>query len=462
MSNQPEPAPARSTASRRAGRGLVKGLEASAEVCWALDANRQLIYINRAGLAWLGLEDDSLFGHVCHPGAPIDSPLAALAICLAPPAGLLPGAEAVVEVTSPGGQSRQVRFLRWGEPPGGMYLAWGSGLAGAGVADADQSLEAWRASWLRSWLSTWRRQRHDWAGAITAGASSIAIRLRGQVLVAAATRQHIAINGPRGSGGEMIARRIHSRMADGGQDPLVVVDMPLMDAELLEATLSPAVAHLSGPTPRRVTLLLRGVDESPLEIQSAVLAFASRWGGAVRLIGLFRGAVASAVVAGEVTSAMGLAMSVFEIPIEPLAARVEDLALIAAALVDHRHATGQGVGERFSRSALDRLLLYPWPDNYEELDAAIRHAVSVSRSAVIGEQDLPLVIRTYVARSTPAGEQVVADLDQALRSFELDQIVKALRCSGGNRSAAAKRLGISRVRLIRRLAANENDGTERS
>ena len=55
--------------------------------------------------------------------------------------------------------------------------------------------------------------------------------------------------------------------------------------------------------------------------------------------------------------------------------RVEDIPLIANAMLDMRHAAGEGTAERITRAALDALVIYPWPRDLDELDEAIRHAV---------------------------------------------------------------------------------------
>src|SRR5690606_31218485 len=131
---------------------------------------------------------------------------------------------------------------------------------------------------LRKRVQHWRRQDAAVGLIAAAGSSAHALRLRQQALLASATRQNVSIVGPRGCGGEAIARRIHAAAVQAGvePDPAIVVDTPLMDAELLEATLSPAAAHLRGDPKRSVTLILRGVDESPLDVQQRILEFVSQ------------------------------------------------------------------------------------------------------------------------------------------------------------------------------------------
>ena len=147
------------------------------------------------------------------------------------------------------------------------------------------------------------------------------------------------------------------------------------------------------------------------------------------------------------------------IRVESLASRTEDIPLIASALVDTRHVSNVGPAERLNRAALDRLTLYPWPTNFEELDAAIRHAMSTCAGPAIGPEHLPLAIRSYRPHEpVPAKESLDQNLDQAMERFELRMIKSAIEAAGGNRSEAARRLGISRARLLRRLDEPESSG----
>lgn len=433
-------------------RVLSRALDSSPEVAWVLDADRKLIYHNRATAAWLGVADESLLGLPCHPAGDPPAQLQGIAALLAAPSDLDSGGELVLTLRTPAGGPRAVRFIRWGQGAGELFLALG------GAREMrPASLESLDRARLREQVSAWRRKRSSWSGIAAMGVSRAASRLRGQLQIAAEGRHPLAIVGPRGCGGEWIARRIHERSQRDGQvtDPLIVVDMPLMDAELLEATLLPAATHVGGDRKQAVTLLLRAVDESPREIQDLVTEFAQRTPASVRLIGLFRSGIAKACLAGEVADAMAQVMSVTEITVESLAARPEDIPLMATALVEQRHAMGQGMAERISRAAMDLLLLYPWPDNFEELDAAIRHAASACRSAAIVPEDLPLAIRSFRIRLSQSPVLEKCDLDEALRRFELDIIRQSLEASGGNRSEAARRLGISRARLIRRLGESD-------
>jgi transcriptional regulator with PAS, ATPase and Fis domain len=121
-------------------------------------------------------------------------------------------------------------------------------------------------------------------------------------------------------------------------------------------------------------------------------------------------------------------------------------------MLDTRHAAGEGPAERINRAALDALVVYPWPHNYEELENAIRHSIRTATGSVIASEHLPLAIRSYQPGSTPKrAKHTKLSLDDAIQRYELRLITEALESADGNRAEAARRLGISRARLIRRL-----------
>ena len=136
----------------------------------------------------------------------------------------------------------------------------------------------------------------------------------------------------------------------------------------------------------------------------------------------------------------------------PLAQRVDDIPLIATAMLDTRRAAGEGPAERINRAALDALVVYPWPHNYEELEHAIGHAIRTAPGNVIACEHLPLAIRSYQpGANLNRAKQTKISLDDAIQRYELRLITETLEMTDGNRAEAARRLGISRARLIRRL-----------
>ena len=436
---------------RKAIRNIGRLFDSIGEAIWIVDNGHALIYINAQAGQWLGHDVADLAGRVCHASADRSNAVGDSLAAIAPPLGLTTGSAVVVDVAPLGRTSRHVRFTMHGQGDDAFVMA----VTGSRAENRrDDEVEA--SELLRQRLESWRRQHATSGLIVAAGSSAHAIRIRNQIQLAASTRQSLAIVGPRGSGGESIARRIHSLGTRGGEaaDPIILVETPLMDAELLQATLSPAAAHLGRGTGAAVILVLRGLDESPHEVQDQIVDFAAGSNGSVRLIGILSDSPQIGLEASQtpLSAKMALAMSIFDLRLPAIADRADDIPLIATALVENRHAAGKCIAERLSRSALDRLLLYPWPENFEELDAAMRHACSVCRTSAIGPDDLPLSIRSFRSHGVTKPRPIVAtNLDDAMRDFELRKINQALQSADGNRSEAARLLGISRARLLRRL-----------
>ena len=146
-------------------------------------------------------------------------------------------------------------------------------------------------------------------------------------------------------------------------------------------------------------------------------------------------------------------LSALTVVIEPLASRVEDVTVLAAALLDDRRAKGDVSCERFSRAALDALVVYPWPRDFDELAEAVDHAAGRGSGAAIGVEHLPLAIRSYrPSESSAAAHATQTPLDDAVARYELRLINAALEAADGNRAEAARQLGISRARLLRKIA----------
>ena len=236
-------------------------------------------------------------------------------------------------------------------------------------ADAFVSSELHDAVAVRQRLDWWRKRHAAIATIATAGVSAAARRLRARLHVAAATRTHIGFFGPAGCGGESIAARIHQLSSPG--EPIITVDGPLMDAELLDATVVPLVDQLTSSSGAKATALVRGFDEMPGDAGQRLAELLNTFAGRLRLLAIcgprpkiLREPLAEEpdndLFAGEdsgsgIIAALLDFVAAFTVTIEPLSSRVEDIPLLAAAMVDARRASGEGSAERLSRAG-DRLL----------------------------------------------------------------------------------------------------------
>ncbi|TWU57800.1 AAA-type ATPase lid domain-containing protein [Rubripirellula reticaptiva] len=462
-------------------RILGRLLDASDAPVWVIGSDGTLVYLSGGAADWLRRDVGPLLGRRCIAGAAISNdPLDRIAASLSPPPGFAARGTASLRIQLPavidGDNSLaprrppiEVRFVRIGTGLDAMTIA-----IGGSFDDRVVDPELKDAVALRERLDRWRRRHAAITTIATAGTSTGARRLRRRLQVAAATRTDIGFFGPSGSSAETIASRIHQLAAPG--EPIVVVDGSLMDPELLDATLIPLINRLSDSASAMGTALVRSLDEMPLDAQSRLAELHSTYGGRLRLIALC-GDLSSDrptvvrdddALAIDVDPMMSLQfdhtatrsislrlveiLSALSVVIEPLSKRIEDVPLLATAILDSRRAAGEGSAERISRAALDSLVIYPWPNNYDELDAAIRQAIRAATGNSIAPEHLPLAIRTYRPGGQAAAiKAMTVSLDDAVSRYETRLINEAVEAADGNRAEAARRLGISRARLLRKL-----------
>ncbi len=448
-------------------RSLARVLATADVAIWIIGSDRRLSYVSAAAAQWFGVDADELIQRQSSSGTPAsDDPLDVLAASLSPPPGLTKSGALSMQIQPHGvveAERREVLFVRIGDGDTSIVMAVTGQYDLAGV-DAVESVI------IRQQLDAWRRRHMALAVTVTAGTSVAAKRLRAWLAVAAKIRCHLGFFGPAGCGAEALATRVHALSAP--DEPLVVVDGPLMDSELLEATIAPAIHQLAESNVALASVLVRSVDEMPIDAQSRLAEVIVSAGGRLRLFGLcssrpqlFRQPIDDAnendlasplnELNGElkrvIEPRLAECLSLLHVYVEPLKDRVEDLPLLAAAILDARHAAKEGPAERLSRGALDAIVAYPWPGNYNELDAAIRHAIRTSVGDTISPEQLPLAVRSYRSSESAKPEPMPIALDAAVSRYEWRLIQDALVASGDNRAEAARRLGISRARLLRKI-----------
>ncbi|MGI9469891.1 MAG: helix-turn-helix domain-containing protein [Rubripirellula sp.] len=448
-------------------RPLARLLDASDAPLWAIGPSGRLVYLSAGCAEWLGIDVDSLLDRRSVAGAPVSTdPLDCVAAALSPPQGLSTRGSASLRISPPAFEDHraiplEVRFLRVGEGDSAIVLA----VAGS-FDDRTPDAELKDAIAIRQRLDAWRKRHAAIASTVTAGNSAVAKRLRRRMRVAAATRSDIGFFGAPGTGGESILNRIHELSAPG--ENLINVDGPLMDSELLDATLMPAVHQLAESREARASTLVRGLDEMPYEAQQRLASLLDTFSGRLRLLAVCGRQIAelgepidesiNESIPFEEEEHRGLCTELIEvisaltISNRELAERVDDIPLLATSMLDARRASGEGVAERFSRAALDALVIYPWPRNHDELDDAVRHALRTAAGNAIAVEHLPLAIRSYRPGEQPSrGIHANLSLDDAVQRYEHRLILEALESADGNRAEAARQLGISRARLLRRI-----------
>ncbi|WP_045728401.1 sigma-54 dependent transcriptional regulator [Xanthomonas sp. GPE 39] len=283
--------------------------------------------------------------------------------------------------------------------------------------------------------------------------------------LAAASDLPVLICGETGTGKELAARALHRASARAGQ-PFVAVNCAAIPTELMESELfgyrkgafSGAVADRSGliRDADGGTLFLDEIGDMPLPMQAKLLRFlqegeVSPLGGRgaqkvdVRVIAATHRDLAQAVEAGSFRSDLRYRLNVVPIELPPLRERGDDILLLA----QHFLQAGASSAQTLSPTAQARLRAYPWPGNVRELRNAMQRCQVLVRAPVIEAHDLDELL------AEPSDATVVdtdaMTLPQAIAQLERRMIQAALAHTHGNRAEAARRLGIHRQLLYRKL-----------
>jgi two-component system response regulator HydG len=139
-------------------------------------------------------------------------------------------------------------------------------------------------------------------------------------------------------------------------------------------------------------------------------------------------------------------LNVVTINVPPLRERREDIHLIAQhflnmfAKKNHKNIKG------FTPQVMDRLLKYNWPGNVRELMNAVERGVVLSRSDYLNEGELVLALRDQILPEEASSLKISTE-EMPLEAVEKEAIMKTLEMAGGNKSEAARRLGITRRTL---------------
>lgn len=441
-------------------RRLARLLEQDTSVVWAINHEDELVFLSAGCSNWLGMAGETLIGRRSKAGTPVsDDPADLVAASLSPPPGLERRGTASLRIQPPivAGKrpdSKEVRYIRVGPVESGFTL----GVAGT-FNDRQIEPELQDAVAIRNRLDQWRQRLSGLGSVLLIGNSQAAERLRRRVEVASSLRTHVGFYQPNGGGAELLAMHIHQLSSSA--EPFVQVDGPLMDAELLDATLMPLLNRLSDSESTLGTILCKQLDETEIATQQRLHSLLTSFPGRLRLLAICGSKEEEAATVSKHSSSelddqkrvcdeLEDILDTIQIRCTPLATRVEDLHAIAAALLGRYGIKSKITAERISRPALDALIHYPWPNNFAELEEAIRHASDTATGETVRLEDLPLSIRSY-RPPTPQTTKKPRSLDDQVRNYEESLLREAMKNADGNRAEAARQLGISRSRLLRKL-----------
>lgn len=286
-----------------------------------------------------------------------------------------------------------------------------------------------------------------------------------QVAISEAT---VLISGESGTGKELIAGAIHfnSLRKDG---PFVKINCAAITETLLESELfGHEKGSFTGAHRKKEgsfylahggSIFLDEISEMSLPMQVKLLRVLqereiTRVGGEdvikvdVRIIAATNKDLTIEIENGRFREDLYYRLNVVSLKISPLRERQEDIPLLAQHFLGKFAEKNKKDIKGFNPRAMDRLIRYQWPGNIRELMNVVERAVVLSRSEYLDTEDLPPVFQEPPAECSPA-QALLSDMK--LEDVEKITILNTMEKTGGNKSETARRLGITRKTLHKKL-----------
>jgi two-component system response regulator FlrC len=279
----------------------------------------------------------------------------------------------------------------------------------------------------------------------------------------ARTEATVLVSGETGTGKELMARFIH-RGSARAQGPFVAVNCAALPESLIESELfghergafTGAVGRRTGrfESASRGTLVLDEVTEIPLALQAKLLRALQereidRVGGSapvkvdVRVIAMTNRDLRVEVAEGRFRQDLFYRLNVLTLHLPPLRERAGDILMLSRFFLRRYAALHQSPADAFTPAAVDALLAHTWPGNIRELENVIQRSVLLSGDRMICGDAIVVdaIPQQIVAAPVTTTAQTVAGMEK-------DLILSTLQRLNGNRTQAARALGVS-VRTVR-------------
>jgi len=282
------------------------------------------------------------------------------------------------------------------------------------------------------------------------------------------SESHVLIQGESGTGKELVARAIHA-LSPRSAGPFVPVDCGALPESVIESELfGHERGSFTGAQGARGlfrmaeggTLFLDEIGEIPAAVQAKLLRALQYkevrpvGGGQpisvdLRVITATHRDLAAMVEVNRFRMDLYYRLNVVRVEIPPLRERPEDIPLLVQHFL-HKHSQSGGSRQaecQIEDAALSAMVHHDWPGNVRELENAIESALVFARGGLLRAPDIPLARGR--ARTTAAPPVA---LPLSLEAYERSALERALRETGGNATEAARRLGIGRSTLYRKLS----------
>ena len=287
--------------------------------------------------------------------------------------------------------------------------------------------------------------------------------------IAAAADVHILIEGKTGTGKELMAQALQ-KTSKRANKPFITINCAALPAELIESLLfGHEKGAFTGAHERKDgyaqkaeggTLFLDEIAELPLVLQAKLLRFVEygecqRIGSHqvdtvnIRIIAASNRNLLQLMNEGKFRQDLFYRLSVVTLHLPDLHERRRDIPELAEFFLQQSALSNHTEACSFSQDALNQLKNYAWPGNIRELKNVCAHVSALLPGEVINKDNLPLDIRE--CKSSTSSGYTLPEHGINMESLEIDLIKQALSYSGGNKSRAAKLLGLSRDAFMYRL-----------
>lgn len=287
----------------------------------------------------------------------------------------------------------------------------------------------------------------------------------------ASSKATVLVRGESGTGKELIAKAIHFA-SDRKEKPFITVNVASLSENLLESELfGHEKGSFTGAINQRIgrfeeanggTIFIDEVGDVPLSVQVKLLRViqfgeVQKIGGGssihtdVRIIAATHRNLEEMIAKGEFREDLFYRLNVVPIVLPTLRQRKEDIPIIADHFIKKYSTENKKNVNGITREALDLLMKYSFPGNVRELENIIERSVVLTRNELISTQDLPMLSTQKEIDKKMDPYHLDDGYEAKVKAFEREMIQEALSRTNGNKSAAARILGITERHLRSRL-----------
>jgi two-component system response regulator HydG len=303
------------------------------------------------------------------------------------------------------------------------------------------------------------------------GSSRAMAELLETVALVAPTEATVLITGESGTGKELIAGAIHAN-SPRNKRPFIKVNCAAITETLLESELfGHEKGAFTGADRRKEgrfqlahggSIFLDEISEMSVAMQAKLLRVLQdreiqRVGGEevlrvdVRVMAATNRDLKEEIEAGRFREDLYYRLNVVSLSAPALREREGDIPILAHHFLTTFAEKNRKRVKGFTPQAMDRMVRYDWPGNVRELINAVERSVILCRGEYVSDTDLPLSLRETPGPKADTLRAEVVGADLPLEEVEKATILKTLESAGGNKSEAARRLGITRRTLHKKL-----------